>query len=235
LAVADPEQIPFLAGQIAGQKPAPPTLSAARAPQSLSDDLKAEPYAIDDLQERIKGKVALEQEKNDLDAKLQVFWPQRRPLELKVAALREEKQAMTKSLSPLVSKGAQVMAQEKDIAEKEKKAQLPQERHQLEEQRWALEQQRQEIEKQKWSQEEAIDAKSAEINAAELQLQAVATQESALRGRKEAVIEELEKVSLAQERLALIDKAAGLDLQRRNLSKEKSALMAQENLFNKEL
>ncbi|MDD5750736.1 MAG: hypothetical protein PHU56_03800 [Candidatus Pacebacteria bacterium] len=228
-------QTPFLNRQIAAEAPLPSAASTTVVAQLLPDDLKAEPYAIDDLQERIKGKSRFEQEKNELDAKLQVFWPQRRPLELKVAALREEKQALAKSLSPFTVKDAQLKALEKDIAEKEKKAQLPQERHQLEEQRWALEKQRKDIEKQKWSQEEALDAKNAEIQAAEMQFQAVLAQEGALRERKAAVLEELEKISLAQERLMLIDKAAGFDSQRRNLNKEKSALVAEENLFSKEL
>jgi len=203
--------------------------------QSLPDNFKAEPYAIDDLKERIKEKSRLEQEKSDLDAKLQVFWPQRRPLELKVAALREDKQAVAKSLSPYTAKEAQIRAQEKDVAEKEKNAQLPQERHQLEEQRWALEQQRQAAEKQKWAQEERIEAKTAEIQAAEAQLQTVLKQEGDLRQHKEAVVEGLEKISLAQERLMLIDKAANLDLRRRSLNKEKLAFTSEGNLFNKEL
>ena len=215
--------------------PLPPPVARPAAVQPLSDNLKAEPYATDDLQERIKDKSRLEQEKSELDAKLQVFWPQRRPLELKIAALREDKQAAAKSLSPYTAKEAQIRAQEKDVAEKEKKAQLPQERHQLEEQRWALEEQRQAAEKQKWAQEEKIEAKNAEIQVAESQLQAVLKQEGDLRQQKETVIEGLEKICLAQERLMLINKVDSLDLQRRSLNKERLALKAEENLFNKEL
>ncbi|PIU15133.1 hypothetical protein COT20_02115 [bacterium (Candidatus Gribaldobacteria) CG08_land_8_20_14_0_20_39_15] len=203
--------------------------------QPLPDNLRAEPYAIDDLEERLKEKSRLQQEKSELDAKLQVFWPQRRPLELKIAVLREERQAFSKSLSPFAVKDAQLRAQTRDITEKEKKAQSPQERHQLEEQRWALEQQRQGLEKQKWAQEEKIDAKDAEIKAAELQLEAVLTQEADLRQRKEAVVEGLEKIVLAQERLMLNDKLSALDLQRRGLGKDIFALKAEEDLFKKKL
>jgi len=216
-------------------KEAPSVAPASVAPFVLPEDFKAEPFAIDDLQEMTKEKSRLEQERGDLDAKLQVFWPQRRPLELKVKVLQEDKQALTKSLSPFAVKEAQLRTQQKEIAEKEKKAQLSEERHQLEEQRWNIEKQLREIEKQKWAQEERVEAKNAEIKAAELQLQGVLAQEGALREQKEVVVEKLEKISLAQERLMLGDKVIGVDLQRKNLKKEILAQATNEAALNKEL
>ena len=209
----------------------PPSISVPALPVAF----KAEPYAIDDLKERIAQKNKLEQERSELDTKLLVFWPQRRPLELKVAVLQEERQALVKSLSPFIANEGQIKAQEKDIEEKEKKAQSVQEKHQIEEQRWALEKNRREAEKQKWAQEERIEAKNAEIKAAELALQAVLSQEAGLRERKEATVEGLEKIGLAQERLMLIEKVLGPDLQRRELGKEKLALGAVQQSLNKEL
>lgn len=221
--------------QVGLPQPPLPATSASFDVQPLPDNLKAEPYTIDELEERFKEKSRLQQEKSELDAKLQVFWPQHRPLELKIAVLREERQVLSKSLSPFAVKDTQLRAQTKDITEKEKKAQSPQERRQLEEQRWILEQQRQELEKKKWAQEENISAKDVEIKAAELQLEVVLTQEAELRQRKEAVIEDLEKIGLAQERLILIEKVSGLDLQRRGLGKDILVLKAEEDLFKREL
>ncbi|MEK9153137.1 MAG: hypothetical protein AAB723_00885 [Patescibacteria group bacterium] len=187
------------------------------------------------MQEKAEQRNRFAQEKSDLDAKLQVFWPQRRPLELKLATLAEEKQLLVKSLSPFIIKDAQIKSQEKEIEQKEKATALPQERHQLEEQRWALEQQRRQAAQQKWAQEEKVETKNAEIKAAESQLQNILNQEGGLRQQKEKATEELEKTTFAQERLMLIEKVAAMDAQRRALSKEKAASQSEDLLLSRQL
>ncbi|MCX6789591.1 MAG: hypothetical protein NTZ42_03210 [Candidatus Gribaldobacteria bacterium] len=201
----------------------------------LPENFKVEPLFIEELQEKAEQRNRFAQEKSDLDAKLQVFWPQRRPLELKLATLAEEKQVLIKSLSPFIIKDAQIKSQEKEIEQKEKATSLPQERHQLEEQRWALEQQRRQAAQQKWEQEEKVEAKNAEIKAVELQLQDILSQEGNLLGQKEKATEELEKITFAQERLMLIEKVAVLDAQRRGLGKEKATSQSEDLLLSRQL
>lgn len=201
----------------------------------LPDNFKVEPFFIEELQEKAEQRTRFAQEKSDLDAKLQVFWPQRRPLELKIATLAEEKQLLVKSLSPFIIKDAQIKSQEKEIEQKEKSASLPQERHQLEEQRWALEQQRRQAAQEKWAQEEKVEIKNTEIKATELQLQNILNQEGGLRQQKEKATEELEKTTFAQERLMLIEKVAAMDAQRRKLGKEKAASQSEDLLLSRQL
>ncbi|PIR91617.1 hypothetical protein COU03_01460 [bacterium (Candidatus Gribaldobacteria) CG10_big_fil_rev_8_21_14_0_10_41_12] len=201
----------------------------------LPGNFKVEPFFIEELQEKAEQRNRFAQEKSDLDAKLQVFWPQRRPLELKLATLAEEKQVLVKSLSPFIIKDAQIKSQEKEIEQKEKAAALPQERHQLEEQRWVLEQQRRQAAQEKWAQEEKVEVKNNEIKATELQLQTVAQQEGDLRRQAEKASQELEKTTLAQERLMLIEKVAVLDAQRRALGKEKAVSQSEALSLSKQL
>ena len=201
----------------------------------LPGNFKVEPFFIEELQEKAEQRNRFAQEKSDLDAKLQVFWPQRRPLELKLATLAEEKQVLVKSLSPFIIKDAQIKSQEKEIEQKEKATALPQERHQLEEQRWVLEQQRRQAAQEKWAQEEKVEVKNNEIKATELQLQTVAQQEGDLRRQAEKASQELEKTTLAQERLMLIEKVAVLDAQRRALGKEKAVSQSEALSLSKQL
>lgn len=170
----------------------------------------------------LEEKAKLREEKNRIDRDFENLIVEKRPLDVKKAALLKEVDILHKSFDIIAQREESMKERGKSIEKREAAAKTPEERRNIEKERWSVEERIRELEKRRWPWDEKLRMIKEKIEEVDSEYSGTREKEAELRKRQEKIKQREENIEIEIERIDLEEKLQRVRRLKEPLDKSKA-------------